>query len=113
MIEELATKVMGWEIRESDCCGDYYVEKGSNLAKGDVVDWNPLEDWNDTMMVVEKTKPRPFLFEYNDATDKYIMEFGELEKGRFGRCYPHPNPCIAKDKDPQKAICLAALKCYA
>lgn len=73
--------------------------------------FDPLINWNHTMMVLEKTKPRPFLFEYNDQKDEYVMEFGNLEPTlEHGRCYPHPNPCMATDKDPQKAILLAALK---
>lgn len=74
----------------------YWYKDGENVApcKTDqfmgLYAWNPLEDWNDTMMLVEKLGPEFNMFAQKNANGFVVQT-------------------IFVEKDPQKAICMAAL----
>lgn len=57
IIESLATKVMGWEVVNSEVTGKprwfYQPDKQFCL---EMIDWNPLQNIADAWMIVEKIK---------------------------------------------------------
>jgi len=98
LIEAVAEKVMEW----TDCgdCWHYRTEDGV-AGTWEKHSWRPLIDWNHTMKVVEKMK-KPLNFLIKD--DLMTVTWWEKEDKLLV-------PRVIQDKDPQRAIILAALQC--
>lgn len=87
-----------------------------------VIDFAPESDWNDTMMVVEKMRsnyaieislPKNGMDEKRTQVSVFTTKHWERPKDLVCTSCKYKSPLfIVKDKDPQKSILLAALKCY-
>jgi len=123
LIEAVADKVMGWEKTECKSSEFAWVTGYTDQLKEKYdcycivpfemdfrvharSDWNPLENWNDTMQVVEKMQS-----EYIDFTMHHEPDFGiggwEIWFGNIEQFYGGQTP---RTENPQRAILLAALQ---
>jgi len=101
IVEALATKVMGWLALETEDGLAWIKELSGRLLLMHFADeWSPLTDWNHTMEVVERLTECWHQLELRIDQGGCLAEFNEGTKtsGRKG------------GKDPQRAICLAALQ---
>ena len=53
-IELLATKVMGWHLKDEPHVELYYTDDEGNTTEGDARHWNPYTNWSHTHMVLDK-----------------------------------------------------------
>lgn len=116
LVEALATEVMGWEKRDSppeslqevklrtyfwfdngQCCYNDKMEILGSLREM-LFSFRPTEDWNDTMAVVMKA---------HDTQPRFILEAQPFVRPRFWICEMYGIKVM--NKNPQRAICLAAL----
>src|SRR5205085_35839 len=102
LIEKVAVVVMGWMPN----AGGMREASGwwSDPLKAETTHWNPLTDWNHTMEVVEKMKDgygTDFMTALADQTITWEGSFPDTWANWFWVVY--------EQKNPQRAICLAAL----
>ncbi|MEJ8547115.1 BC1872 family protein, partial [Brevibacillus borstelensis] len=107
IIETLATKVMGWEMVESEVSGKpqwfYQPEKQFCL---EITDWNPLQNIVDAWMLIEKLRNGCWYVQI-DSND------GQIDRVHIRTSVvhlEHPREEIAFHKGICGAICKAALK---
>lgn len=101
LVEAVAQEVMLWH-RTYEGEGTYWVWRSEKGWIAAISDWNPLEDWNDCWMVVEKMKEKGFewLF-YSVSKDGYYAEFGTYENRHAG---------VYEDNEARRAMINAALE---
>lgn len=107
MIEELATKIMGWEKIECPLvrhtAGKFWVKHGVCWIDGNK--FNPLEDYNDWNMVEKR------IMEDYGRVKAYKTAIRAEVEGNL----PHGEVCTVTNalmKSSLKEKCVAALKCY-
>jgi hypothetical protein len=97
LIDRIAREVMGWVPTEPR---HWWLAKDGGRRRDH--HWNPLVDWNLTMEVVERLRTywgARFLMR-TAADDRTTVEFVDRFGLVAGRC---------TDRDPRRALCLAAL----
>ena len=71
LVAAVAEKVMGWHIWAKPCDDDRYRMDGTSvrrkLANGSDRLWNPLESWDDAMMIVAAMRAKGWMFQLEDS----------------------------------------------
>lgn len=91
IIERLA-EFMGWEKEYTDCAICWLNPYSGTRVK--IQDWNPIEDWNHTMQVIEK------FIQY--GTIEFAFQKGEFLKMQINDVYHE-----SQGFPFQRAFCLA------
>lgn len=119
LIEAVAVEVMGWTMQDRgekdmplEVWVGYKVSKSDKSMRSEIKydcnQWNPLTDWNATMEVRQKMHELGREFNWRSDVTHHRREH-EIQ---FSWCYgfDHESPhTLIEAKDPQRAICLAAL----
>jgi len=100
LVDEVAVNVMKWKKDNDfdDAALDYWTD--GHISHGNVGVWNPLKDWNDTWKVVEK---------YIERQPNNDFHF-ESVHGSWDIFSCNKDEVVAHGEDPQRVICIAALK---
>ena len=102
LIERVAV-MMGWKRHRNGILGQQRYHTDRNVPQPE--DWNPLEDWNDTMVLVEWMRAKGFIYEIWTSKGNHVCIRDANLK------YRNYDVIVTINDVPlQQAICLAALK---